>query len=419
LGTDNDDYVNGQGFCCTDKGMQMAAMDANIGGGNDNPEKLQFYYHSDHLGSTSLITDLDGNVVQHVEYIPFGEVFLEERNNKWNTPYLFNGKELDEETGLYYYGARYYNPRESVWLSVDQLVEMTGTPYQYAYQNPVKFIDPIGMSGEDPPILYHNTDNAPEVLKEGFNATKYGKYSNYNWFSTTADAAGTGRTGQGTTLGVEGIDVSNAHTITKAQTTAWRLEAMKELGYTDDALKSLQKADSKAYGRAMSQINGAMYSKVGKYMDDMRKGVYYLAKDGAYAISDAVANKGVIKTFQGSAAAMNAIKGMRIGGRVLGVVAIGLDLYEIHTSGYEARTITKVAGGWAGAWAGGVIGAKAGAIGGGAVGVWCAGVGAAPGAAAGGFFGGLGGGIVGYFAGREITETVYDYVTTSGVKRGK
>jgi hypothetical protein len=42
--------------------------------------------------------------------VPFGEVFIEERNKKWNTPYLFNAKELDEETGLYYYGARYYDP---------------------------------------------------------------------------------------------------------------------------------------------------------------------------------------------------------------------------------------------------------------------------------------------------------------------
>ncbi|MBK5720185.1 hypothetical protein JGH11_04800 [Dysgonomonas sp. Marseille-P4677] len=35
-----------------------------------------------------------------IEYVPFGEVFIEERNNKWNTPYLFNAKELDDETGL-------------------------------------------------------------------------------------------------------------------------------------------------------------------------------------------------------------------------------------------------------------------------------------------------------------------------------
>jgi hypothetical protein len=47
----------------------------------------------------SYITNLDGEIVQHVEYLPFGEVFIEERNNSWNTPYLFNSKELDEETG--------------------------------------------------------------------------------------------------------------------------------------------------------------------------------------------------------------------------------------------------------------------------------------------------------------------------------
>ena len=75
------------------------------------------------MGSSSNITNLGGEIVQHVEYVPFGEVFIEERNNSWNTPYLFNGKELDEETGLYYYGARYYNPRESIFLSVDQMFE--------------------------------------------------------------------------------------------------------------------------------------------------------------------------------------------------------------------------------------------------------------------------------------------------------
>ena len=59
---------------------------------------------------------VDGEVVQHIEYVPFGEVFVEERNNIWNTSYLFNAKEFDEETGLYYYGARYYDPRLSLWI---------------------------------------------------------------------------------------------------------------------------------------------------------------------------------------------------------------------------------------------------------------------------------------------------------------
>jgi RHS repeat-associated protein len=139
-GTDNDDYVNGGGFCCDDAPALRA-------GTNDNPELYQYYYHSDHLGSTSLITNLDGDIVQHVEYVPFGEVFIEERNNTWNTPYLFNAKELDEETGLYYYGARYYDSRVSVWLGVDPLAETYPGVNTYAYctNNPIKFIDPEGQ----------------------------------------------------------------------------------------------------------------------------------------------------------------------------------------------------------------------------------------------------------------------------------
>ncbi len=101
-----------------------------------------------------------------MEYVPFGEVFLEERNGIYNTPYKFNAKELDEETGLYYYGARYYNPKTSLWLSVDPLAvynpvmetEFYGdgqhnggmynsgnnNPYIYTYQNPIRYIDPNG-----------------------------------------------------------------------------------------------------------------------------------------------------------------------------------------------------------------------------------------------------------------------------------
>ena len=90
---------------------------------NDDHEKMQFYYHLDHLGSSSYITNLDGEVMQHIEYVPFGEVFIEERNNTWNTPYLFNAKEFDEETGMYYYGARYYEPRLSLWMSTDPMQE--------------------------------------------------------------------------------------------------------------------------------------------------------------------------------------------------------------------------------------------------------------------------------------------------------
>ena len=158
-GTDNNDYVDGQGFCCDDGSPEAAQARALALENNfqdpDAYEKLQFYYHPDHLGSSSYITNLDGEVVQHIEYVPFGEVFIEERNSIWNTPYLFNAKEFDEETGLYYYGARYYDPRLSLWISTDPLQEkyLSISTYIYSFNNPIKYIDPTGMEGEIPSWL--------------------------------------------------------------------------------------------------------------------------------------------------------------------------------------------------------------------------------------------------------------------------
>lgn len=110
-----------------------------------------FYFHPDHLGSSSYITNLDGNVTQHMEYLPFGETLVDEHTNSNNSPFKFNGKELDEETGNYYYGARYYNPKWSIWLSVDPLAEQTPSwsPYVYTHNNPLRYTDPTGMSADD------------------------------------------------------------------------------------------------------------------------------------------------------------------------------------------------------------------------------------------------------------------------------
>ena len=155
-GTDNDNYADGEGFCCNDGSMEAAVAQARKAQAHavaksfkdpDNYENLQFFYHPDHLGSSSFITNLEGEVVQHIEYVPFGEVFIEERNSVWNTPYLFNAKEFDEETGMYYYGARYYEPRLSIWMSTDPMEEKYPdySTYIYAAQNPIAYSDPTGM----------------------------------------------------------------------------------------------------------------------------------------------------------------------------------------------------------------------------------------------------------------------------------
>ena len=110
-------------------------------------EKNLYFYHPDHLGSSSYITDREGRITQHTEYIAFGEVLFEEHSTSRTMPYLFNGKELDTETGLYYYGARYYDPRVSLWLNVDPLAEKYPhtSPYTYVNNNPIMLVDPTGM----------------------------------------------------------------------------------------------------------------------------------------------------------------------------------------------------------------------------------------------------------------------------------
>lgn len=129
-------------------------------------EKEIYWFHPDHLGSSSYITGADGEVTQNIEYFPSGETFVENHRNSNHSPYKFNGKELDAETGYYYYGARYYNPRVSLWLNVDPLADVNyhmndeaymngehnggvynsfnNNPYIYCYQNPVRYIDPNG-----------------------------------------------------------------------------------------------------------------------------------------------------------------------------------------------------------------------------------------------------------------------------------
>src|SRR5690606_8845653 len=101
--------------------------------GDDEIE--QYYFHPDHLGSTSYITNVLGEVSQHMEYFAFGETFVEEHRSSNNSPYKFNGKELDEETGWYYYGARYYDPRISIFLSVDPLANVDYLMNDEAYIN--------------------------------------------------------------------------------------------------------------------------------------------------------------------------------------------------------------------------------------------------------------------------------------------
>ena len=149
-------------------------------------EKNLYFYHPDHLGSSSYITDREGRITQHTEYIAFGEVLFEEHSTSRTMPYLFNGKELDTETGLYYYGARYLDSKTSLWLNTDPLsgynpIQETEhyidgqhnggiynysnlNTYIYTYQNPIKYIDPNGKQ------VYFD---AGALIQQRLNSTVY------------------------------------------------------------------------------------------------------------------------------------------------------------------------------------------------------------------------------------------------------
>ena len=143
----------------------------------------QYYYHSDHLGSASLISDYKGDEYQRIEYTPHGETWVEKTQNQGLEflPYKFTAKELDEETGLYYYGARYLDPRYSRWISTDPALgeyipkapideeakkynqnlpgmggvfnHINANLYHYAGNNPIKYTDPDGNFFIPPQVI--------------------------------------------------------------------------------------------------------------------------------------------------------------------------------------------------------------------------------------------------------------------------
>ena len=117
---------------------------------NVQPEVDVYFYHPDHLDPSFWITYTDGSAVQHLHYLPWGEDYVNQRLNDFNgVRYTFSAKEKDSETGLSYFGSRYYSSDLSVWLSVDpQAAKYPSlSPYVYCADNPVKLVDP---NGEDP-----------------------------------------------------------------------------------------------------------------------------------------------------------------------------------------------------------------------------------------------------------------------------
>jgi RHS repeat-associated protein len=105
-----------------------------------------YYYHADGLGSIIAITDSLGRVVQRYDYNSFGQItYIQDPN--FLQPYTYTSREYDEETGLYYFRARYYDARVGRFITQDPIGLAGGDVNLYSYvgNNPIKFIDPFGL----------------------------------------------------------------------------------------------------------------------------------------------------------------------------------------------------------------------------------------------------------------------------------
>ena len=120
----------------TEKYLICSCLDKNI---------IIVQYLVDHLGSTNVMIDSTGTLVERSLYYPFGSY----RSGIADEKYGFTGKEFDSDTGLYYYGARYYNPEIFVFTQADTVIPDVYNPqalnrYAYCLNNPLKYEDPDG-----------------------------------------------------------------------------------------------------------------------------------------------------------------------------------------------------------------------------------------------------------------------------------
>ncbi len=123
-------------------GIRIAAL---------KPDNTVRYYMTDQVDSVSLVLDGQGKPVSRFEYMPYGETWISEKDERLDETHnpKFNSQELDHESGFYYYNARYYDPEIARFVSPDSVIDGEYSPagwnrYMYVKGNPVGVGDPSG-----------------------------------------------------------------------------------------------------------------------------------------------------------------------------------------------------------------------------------------------------------------------------------
>jgi RHS repeat-associated protein len=149
------------------------------------------YFHQDHLGSATVVTDASGVKVEEAAYLPFGG----QRGSDviTSTNYGFTDQESDPETGLYNYDARLYDPSLGVFVSADTMVpypfnSQSFNRYSYCLNNPLIYTDPTGYAEEcsENGECSNDTDCGPggvcgsDGVCEGGEGVCFGKVGSYS-----------------------------------------------------------------------------------------------------------------------------------------------------------------------------------------------------------------------------------------------
>ena len=113
---------------------------------NTDKFTLVYFYHTGKNSNSGFVTNKAGAAIQFADNLPFGETFVEDQQG-YSSRFTYNNKERDQETGLIYYGQRYYDPHTYQWLSADPMRDKYpySSAYNFCLNDPVNMTDPNGM----------------------------------------------------------------------------------------------------------------------------------------------------------------------------------------------------------------------------------------------------------------------------------